>query len=184
MGGIGAILMVGVVTADCAGPGGRILDLAYLAFVPFFLLAAMQNAGDPSGFHGLGFAIMAFVALFRQGWFFRDSQRRAFAAAGAGSALLAPAAVYSIMVFGLATARFLSALAPRKQVLRLREHDFTERQAIVTLGWLIGTSARDLAEEHNISVNTVNSILCVAYHKLGLGSREALMAMGERYRIE
>ena len=168
----------------------------------FFALAGQQTVASQNSFYGLAFAIVAVLIMFRGGWFLHKTMGRAIPVAAVGSALLivpivalnktpialAPAfisaAIYSILVFGLAKGRCLSALAPKKRLLRLSDFNLTKREMQAVKAHLQGTTIKEFAYENGIVESTVRNALSLSYHKLGIQGCEELMALGERYRVE
>lgn len=168
----------------------------------FLGLSAVETVSSLNSLYGLGFASVGAIILFRRGWFFRRPMAKAPAIAAIGCAslvlpvlfsgkppvALAPAfisaAVYAILVFGLARRRFLSALAPKKPVLRLSSHGLSARERQVVKARILGKTVKELAVENGLAVSTVRNALASACRKLGIRGREDLLALGERYRIE
>jgi DNA-binding CsgD family transcriptional regulator len=169
--------------------------------VLFFLLSALQATISPARLYGLGFAIVAAVILLRRGWFFRRPMAKASLVAGIGSfALLCPllapgrgaralvpaligAAVFVIVVLGLARGRFLSAFAPKKRVLRLADFNLTSREMLVVKMRIAGKTAKEIATANDIALSTVRNALSLSYRKLGIGGVGTLMTIGERYTV-
>jgi DNA-binding CsgD family transcriptional regulator len=168
----------------------------------FFSLSALQSGQADALHFGLGFAVVSAMILLRQGWFFHGPMIKAAVVSGVGgfTLVLPPlasgargrallpaliwAVAYVIIVFGLARGRYLSALAPRKRVLRLADFHLTDREKRVVKLRIAGKSAKEIAAENNIALSTVRNVLSLSYHKLGIAGGEALMAIGERYTVE
>ena len=168
----------------------------------FYGLAAVETVSTLNCFYGLGFAAVAVIILFRRGWFFRNAKIKAPHSRGdrlrlsraarrgiqeAAIALvpaLISAGVYSILVYGLAKGRFLSALAPKKPVLKLSRYRLNRREEQVVRGRILGKTVKELAAESGVAVSTIRNALASACRKLGIEGREALAAMGERFRVE
>jgi DNA-binding CsgD family transcriptional regulator len=168
----------------------------------FFAMAAQQTVTSQNCFYGLAFAVVAVLILFRGGWFLKKALGRAITSAATGSAVLimpivvlnkSPialvlvficVAIYSIIVFGLAKGRCLSALAPKKSILRLADYKLTRREIQIVKARLLGKTIKEFAYENGIAESTVRNALSLSYHKLGIPGGEELMALGERYLIE
>jgi len=168
----------------------------------FYGLAAVETVATLNCFYGLGFAAVGVIILFRRGWFFRNAMIKAPILAGIGFAFLVlpvaasrkpaialvpaliSAAVYSILVYGLAKGRFLSALAPKKPVLKLSRYGLNRREEQVVRGRILGKTVKELASENGVAVSTIRNAISSACRKLGIEGREALAAMGERFRVE
>jgi DNA-binding CsgD family transcriptional regulator len=168
----------------------------------FFGLSALQTAHSLDPFYGLGFAVVAAFIVFRRGWFFRHRLIKASIIAATGSATLilpilasgkppmalAPAcvsaAIFSILVIGLAKGRVLSAFMPRKPLVRLASYNLTKRECQVIKARILGKTVKELALENGLAVSTVRNALAKGCHKLGIEGRETLMALGENFRVE
>jgi DNA-binding CsgD family transcriptional regulator len=167
----------------------------------FFGLSALLAVDGRNCFCALGFAVMGAFIVFRRGWFYINALPKAYFIAGIGCLIFigpvvpearpiaqAPslicAIVYSIVVFGLAKGRFLASLAPKKSLLKLADFKLTERESQVVRNHLLGRTVKEFACDNELAESTVRNNICSAYHKLGLGSREELRALGERYRVE
>ncbi|MGA2545269.1 MAG: LuxR C-terminal-related transcriptional regulator [Rectinemataceae bacterium] len=168
----------------------------------FFALAAQQTVASQNCFYGLAFAVVAVLIMFRGGWFLQKASGRAFTVAATGSVLLivpivvlnkSPialvpvficSAIYSILVFGLAKGRCLSALAPKKSILRLADYKLTMREIQIVKAHLLGKTIKEFAYENGLAESTVRNALSLSYHKLGISGGEELMALGERYLVE
>jgi len=177
-------------------------SLVYIQAGLFFLLSAVHSGQDPTRHLGLGFAIVAAVILLRRGWFFRKPAIKAVITSTIGVAsIVVPvlasshdagdvdsaliwALVFIIVVIGLARSRCLSALAPKKRVLRLADFHLTEREKLVVRMRISGMSAKEIAREKEMALSTVRNVLSRSYRKLGIDRCEDLMAMGERYTVE
>gem|GEM_PF-2416055 len=176
--------------------------LGHLQAGIFLLLSALQ-AGRESGRQlGLGFAIVAMIVLMQRGWFIRRRRLKAAIASAFGCAIflgpalasgggdreLLPAAIwwasYVVVVLGLSRHRYLSALGPRKGLLKLADYKLTARESRIVRMRLLGLSSKEVAAELSISDSTVRNVLSTAYRKLGIENWEALLSMGERYTVE
>jgi DNA-binding CsgD family transcriptional regulator len=167
----------------------------------FFLLSALQATRSGARLYGLGFAIVAAILLLRRGWFFRRPKVKAVLVAGMGcGTLLGPifmsgqgirslvpaligAFVFVIIVLGLARGRFLSALAPKKGVLRLADFHLTAREISFVKSRIGGKSPKDIALECDVATSTVRNGLSMAYRKLEISGADELLAIGERYTV-
>jgi DNA-binding CsgD family transcriptional regulator len=168
----------------------------------YFALTGVQTADSFNSFYGLGFAAIAAFILFRRGWFVRDSGKKAAWVSAVGAALLllpialsgkpllaqAPALIsagmYATIVYGLARGKVLSALGPKKAILRLKEYKLTKRETQLVKQRLLGKSAKVIAYECGLASSTVRTALSLAYRKLGLACGDELRALAERYRVE
>jgi DNA-binding CsgD family transcriptional regulator len=178
-----------------------IVSLGFMQALLFFLLSAIQCGQKATGNFGLGFALIASMLLFRQGWFLRRPAMKAvIASAIGGFALLGPLfapggrgvmpsnliwfGVYVIIVIGLARNRYFSALGPKKRLLRLSDFKLTKRERQVVKMRITGMSIKEISFEIDIAASTVYNLLSIAYRKLGIENGEDLMTMSERYTVE
>jgi DNA-binding CsgD family transcriptional regulator len=168
----------------------------------FFGLTAVETLSSLNSFYGLGFALAAVVILSRRGWFFRWPMIKAAIVAAVGCvSLIAPvaasdqspinlvpafisASIYTFLVFGLARSRFLSALAPKKPMFRLADYKLSKRESQVVKARLQGKTVKELAIENGLAVSTVRNTIANACHKLDIEGLEALITLGERFRVE
>ena len=167
----------------------------------FFFLSALQSSQAATRHFGLGFSVVAAILLLRRGWFFhmpilKTSITLAIGAlalvgplfASGGGLRALPSALiwtgaFAVIVVGLARSRYLSALAPKKRVLKLSDFHLTNREKTVVKMRIAGKSAKEIACESEVAPSTVRNLLSLSYHKLGINGGEDLMAMGERYTV-
>jgi DNA-binding CsgD family transcriptional regulator len=168
----------------------------------FFLLSAFQSSQAATRHYGLGFSVVAAMILLRRGWFLRMPVIKTSIILAIGVlALVGPSLVsggdlralpsaliwagaFAVIVVGLARRRCLSALAPKKRVLRLSDFHLSNGEKLVVKMRISGKSAKEIACENEISPSTVRNVLSRSYRKLGIEGGEELMAMGERYTVE
>jgi DNA-binding CsgD family transcriptional regulator len=168
----------------------------------FFGLSAVETVSSLDSIYGLGFAAVGAIILFRRGCFVRRPMAKAPVVAGLGCAILAlpilfsrkpavslapalvSAAVFASLVFGLAGGRLLSAFAPAKPILSLADYRLGRRERQVVKARIQGKTVKEIAAENGLAVSTVRNALSTACRKLGIEGREALAALGERYRVE
>jgi DNA-binding CsgD family transcriptional regulator len=168
----------------------------------FFGLSAVETVSSLDSIYGLGFAAVGAIILFRRGCFIRRPMAKAPIVAALGCAILVlpilcsrkppinlvpafiSAAIFAILVFGLAGGRLLSALAPGKPLLRLSDYGLGRRERQVVKARIRGKTVKEFAAENGLAESTVRNALSSACRKLGVEGREALAALGERYRIE
>ena len=168
----------------------------------FFAVSGLQTVDTLNSFYGLGFAVVAALVLFRQGSFATRPTAKAVLLSAVGAGLfalpvlligkpglgLAPAGIsvgiYIFIVFGLAKGGEMSALAPRKMVLKLSDYKLSPREVGIVKARLGGRSVKELASDFGLAESTVRNAMSAAYHKLNVEGSEGLVALGERYRVE
>ena len=179
-----------------------ISSLGFLQAGLFLGLSALETFYSLNYAYGLGFAVVGAIILFRRGWFFRKSRIKASLVLVVGCAFLilpilaakrtpvafAPAvinaAIYAALVAALAKGRLLSGLAPKKSMLRLAKYKLNSTEIQVVKAYLEGKTVKEMSAETGLAVSTIRNAICTACHKLGMGGRESLLALGERFRVE
>jgi DNA-binding CsgD family transcriptional regulator len=168
----------------------------------FFFMSPLQTATTLNSYFGLAFAAVAAIIVFRRGWFFRRPILKAALTSFLGSAFLAmpivlsgqpgiahasaliSALLFCFLVFGLASRRVLSGLAPKKPVLRLSSYNLNRRQRQIAKARISGKSVKEIASELCLAESTVRNALSITCRELGVPGTESLLALGEQFRVE
>jgi DNA-binding CsgD family transcriptional regulator len=165
-------------------------------------LCAIETNSSLNCYEGLGFSLIAAVIFLLRGLFYRKAMlRAAILSSFGGIALVLPIAIsnkqplclasasiaaliFALVVFAMARGRVLGSFSLEKPVLKLSACGLNKREIQIVKAKLGGKTVKDFARENDIAASTVRNSLASATHKLGLNGREALGALGERFRVE